>query len=325
MHLSRALATALVLLPCAAFADAPTLSWTRGAGADACPPRSFALAELESSAGVSLDRALAGRSLEVLVTRDEQGFAGSLFWRGADGALLVTRTLRAREGTCEEFSRAVITSALVALDTAVVPQGQAARPTAPVAPIAPAPAPAPEPAAGPGPTPARARMGDITLGGVLGIGWIPELAYGMQLQAEPLVYDRLRIGAVVTAIAEQQPLSIPNTGFSLVEFGVDVCGTLLRAPRVLEIAGCGSGRAGAVQSFSYSAAARTGGTQGSFALQAGFAFRMNPVGPLVVGFEPVLRWNASRYRLTSGDGTTELYSQGALGGSLVLRIGVHLP
>jgi hypothetical protein len=165
-------------------------------------------------------------------------------------------------------------------------------------------------------------MGDVMLGGVFAVRWLPGIGYGLQAVAEPLVYGRLRVALVATALSEQPVTSLPGVmaGLSAVDFGADGCWVLwAHARRWLEAAGCLGARAGVLQGSVYRGLTDQGGAHVSFAVEGGADLRSQPWGPLVLGLTCNGRVTVPRYSF----GDTDVTSLGAF--VTTLRVGTHFP
>jgi hypothetical protein len=162
------------------------------------------------------------------------------------------------------------------------------------------------------------------LGGVVTLGWLPGIGYGMQLVAEPIVSGRFRVLAFATALAETaQRFTGVTAGISAIEFGSDLCTTLLSAPRrLISAAVCGGARAGVVQTSVYTGLSNSGGASGSFAVELGAELRSNPLGPLMVALAVDGRLNVTRYQLDGADGKA-LFTQDLFGVVSILRLGLQ--
>lgn len=315
---------------------AGSFSWTRATGADTCPARERLLEELDRELARPLLTALEGRAVEAVITHAAAGWDVTLYWRAPDGTGAGTRQIHDDGATCEGAVRNTIVSIAVALAANAVDArpssppskvtGSTAPPPSPPTSTAPAlpppavPVPMPPTASGPGP-------GDVLLGGVVAVGWLPGVAYGVQLVAEPVVSGRMRATLTATALAETaQKLQGVSAGFAAVEFGADLCGVLLSHPqRWIEASACGGLRAGVVQAFVYSGPQNAGGGQGSFALEAGGELRSNPLGPLLLGLTFFGRVNATRYELAGSSAGAPVYTQDVGGFVTTLRLGMRFP
>ncbi len=293
-----------------------SFSWVRGAGADACPVREQVVTELDRALGRPLWAALEGRALEGVIVRAAAGWEVTLYWRAPDGTAAGTRRLHDDADGCDSALREVVTSVAVALGAdALDARSRAAPPDRPAAPT-PAPAPAAPPApippatpeapllaatiSAPGPSATTApHLGDVMLGGVVAAGWLPVGGYGMELVAEPLVYGRLRVALVATALSEQPWTSKSVTaGLTAVDFGADGCGVVWAHPRRwLDAAACLGARGGVIQASVYKGLTGAGGAAGSFAVQLGADLRSHPWGPLALGLSAGGRVTVPRYSL----------------------------
>lgn len=171
------------------------------------------------------------------------------------------------------------------------------------------------------------RTGGVMLGGVLAVGWLPDVGYGMQLVAEPVVSGRFRFTAVATTITDaEQRFGTVRAGFAAVEFGGDLCATLLSyEPLRMDASLCAGGRGGVVQAFVYNGLTNAGGASGTFALEAGGELRFNPVGPLLVGLTVNGRLNPSQYVLPGPTPDEPSFTQSLAGMVGTLRVGVRFP
>ncbi len=292
------------------------------------------VADLSSALGRPLEDALEGRALDVVVEHDADGWTASLYWRGADGAPAGTRVLRDASGSCDAIARSTRTSVLVALGADAI--DVAAGPSTPPSPspspspapitLAPSPSPPPPPITGvapPASTPAT--PGDVTIGGLLAIGWLPVTAYGLQLVAEPVVFGRLRVAIVASNIPEVAvSFGALQTGFAAAEFGADACGTVFHLASWVETVACAGARAGVVQAFVYNNAQIAGGAQGAFAAEVTGMLRLTPLGPAVVEIGAIGRVNFTQYALPRGAASMPpVYTQSIGAFVTMIRIGVH--
>lgn len=317
----------------------------RAAGADTCPARETIALELDRALGKPLATALDGRAVEGVITRGKNGWDVTLYWRAADGTAAGTREIHDETAGCDTVARSVVISITVALTASAVDApslGTTAPTVAPPPAQPPAPAPKPletkpilaappapveppsEPSSEDWPSSSRTHAGAVMLGGVVTLGWLPGLGYGMQLVAEPIVTGRFRVLALVTALAESaQRFPGVTAGLSAIEFGSDLCTTLLSAPRrLISAAVCGGARAGAVQTSVYTGLTNSGGARGSFAVELGAELRSNPLGPLMLAFSVNGRLNVTRYELDGADGKA-LFTQDLFGVVSVMRVGLQ--
>ncbi len=332
--------------PALAETPAGSFSWVRATGADTCPAREKVAAELDRALGKPLVDALEGRAVEGVIVRGKGGWDVTLYWRAADGTAAGTREIHDDSAGCDAVARSVVTSITVALTAGAVDArslGTAAPTVAPAPPPPPpvtskqlenkpstaaptasvdAGAPPPDPEAGA--PESRTHAGGVMLGGVVTLGWLPGIGYGMQLVAEPIVSGRFRIQALAAALAETaQRFPGVTAGVSAIEFGGDLCTTLLSHPRrLIAAAVCGGGRAGAIQTSVYSGLTNSGGSRGSFAVELGAELRSNPLGPVTVALSVNSRLNVTRYQLDDAAGKP-LFTQDLIGFVSSLRMGLQ--
>ncbi|MFO0587937.1 MAG: hypothetical protein U0441_10380 [Polyangiaceae bacterium] len=322
-----------------------SFSWVRAAGADACPSREELAAEIDRALGKPLLEALEGRAVEGVIAHGNKGWDVTLYWRAEDGSSAGTRTIHDDGPSCGVVARSVVTSITVAL-TADAVDARSRGAGEGVAPEAPKPAPAavtkplenkpiatsaPATTAAPvAPPPesgaivSRTHAGGVVLGGVVTVGWVPGIGYGMQLVAEPIVSGRFRITALATALAENaQRFTGVMAGISAIEFGSDLCATLLGQRRsLLSASVCGGARAGVMQTAVYTGLTNSGGSRGSFALEAGAELSSNPFGPLILGLSFAGRLHVTRYVLNGAD-NNPLFTQDLFGLVAALRVGLQ--
>ena len=321
-----------------------SFSWVRAAGADACPTREKLVAEIDKALGKPLAEALEGRAVEGVITHGTKGWDVTLYWRAPDGAPAGTREIHDESPGCAEVARGVVTSITVALVAGAVDapaRGTAAEvappppPTSATAapkplenkpPVAPSAAPvaSAEPAPEAAPLASRTHTGKVSLGGVVTVGWVPGVGYGMQLVAEPIVSGRFRVVTVATALAETaQRFPGVTAGISAIEFGSDLCATLLGGPRRILSAGvCGGARAGVLQTSVYTGLTNSGGARGSFAVELGGELQSNPFGPLILGLSMNARLNVAPYVLKGATGEA-VFTQDLFGFVGAFRAGLQ--
>lgn len=319
-------------------ADPGTFSWTRARGADECPSRARLLAELSTALGRPLEDALDGRALDAMVEHDGSGWTVSLFWRAIDGVPAGTRILHDSTPSCDAIVRTTRTSILIALgaNAVEVTAGSSSAPSlVSSSPSSHVPSPAPVGTASPSPSPPSVPSqsnesrpvapGDVSLGALLAVGWLPVPAYGVQLVAEPAVYGRLRIALVASTLAEVAAnFGSIQTGFAAAEFGVDACGMVFHLAPWVDTIACAGARAGVVQAFVYNNPQIAGGARGSFAAEVTAMLRLAPVGPAVVEIGAIGRANFTQYTLPIGTPTMPpLYTQSVGAFITTIRLGVH--
>lgn len=331
----------------ASAAPRGSFSWVRAEGADACPSREDLAVEIDRALGRPLADALEGRAVEGVITHGNKGWDVTLYWRAEDGSPAGTRTIHDDGPSCGAVARSVVTSITVALTAdavdarsrgasegvapeapkpaATTEQTQKPLETKPIATSAPTTTPAPV-----APPPessgflSRTHAGGVVLGGVVTVGWVPNIGYGMQLVAEPIVSGRFRITALATALAENaQRFTGVMAGISAIEFGSDLCATLLGQRRsLLSASVCGGARAGVMQTAVYTGLTNSGGSRGSFALEAGAELSSNPFGPLILGLSLNGRLHVTRYVLNGAD-NNPLFTQELFGLVAALRAGIQ--
>ena len=327
--LTASTASVLCAVTREAHADTGSFSWTRSRGADGCRSRARIAEELSAALGRPVESALDGRALDVVIEHGTEGWAVSLFWRGTDGTPAGTRVIHDTQPTCDAVTHTAVTSIVIALGADAVDAPSSAPPSPePVSSAPPIASPAPlPPLVVPHLTPPSTNfaLGDITLGGQLTVGWLPVPAYGVQLVAEPLVFGRLRIAVVASALAEvSATFGMVQTGFAAEEFGADACFVVWHIASWVDSMLCAGARAGVVQAFVYAGLMSSGGAQGSFALEAMSMVRLTPVGPAVVEIGTIGRANVTQYSLrASAPGSTPIWTQSLGAFTVTIRLGVH--
>lgn len=93
-----------------------SLSWVRGAGADACASARVVTREVERRLGRPVFELGAERSLEVQVTRAGAGFRGEVFVRDASGQIIGQRTLESADADCSALVEATVLALALVID-----------------------------------------------------------------------------------------------------------------------------------------------------------------------------------------------------------------
>ncbi|HZL18602.1 MAG TPA: hypothetical protein VFG23_12745, partial [Polyangia bacterium] len=125
------------------------LSWVRGDGAAGCPDAGFIEAQVAARLGDAPFRRPPTQFVEALVTRPAQTLLVAIAMRGADGALLGSRTLTSAADDCRSVANAAALTIAILIDPdALLRAAPPAPAPKPLAVTTPVPASAAAPAAG---------------------------------------------------------------------------------------------------------------------------------------------------------------------------------
>lgn len=183
------------------------LSWVRGDGAAGCPDAGFIEAQVAARLGDDPFQRPPTQFIEALVTRPAQALLVAIAMRGADGALLGSRTLTSAAEDCRSVANAAALTIAILIDPDALLRAPlpASAPTPPAA-TAPVPAPAAAPAPG-GPA------GRMTVGALGTWGLLPRAALGAALAATVDSGPRAAVG-VTGAFLPERRTAAPNDGFA---------------------------------------------------------------------------------------------------------------
>ena len=237
------------------------LSWVRGDGAAGCPDAGFIEAQVAARLGDAPFRRPPTQFVEALVTRPAQTLLVAIAMRGADGALLGSRTLTSAADDCRSVANAAALTIAILIDPdALLRAAPPAPAPKPLAVTTPVPASAAAPAAG-GPA------GRVTIGALGTWGLLPRAALGAALAATVDLGPWAAVG-VTGAFLPERRTAAPNDGFAfgLSNGEVDGCFVPLGRGRVgLRGELCAGLSAGILHAVVYTSTPLAPGERWSFA------------------------------------------------------------
>jgi hypothetical protein len=184
------------------------LSWVRGDGAAGCPDAGFIQAQVAARLGDDPFQRPPTQFIEALVTRPAQTLLVAIAMRGADGALLGSRTLTSAADDCRSVANAAALTIAILID----PDALLRAPPAPTSTLPTVAAPVPPPAAFTSPA-ASGPAGRVAIGAVGTWGLLPRAALGAALSATADLGRWAAVG-VTGAFLPERRTAAPSDGFA---------------------------------------------------------------------------------------------------------------
>ncbi|HVR18684.1 MAG TPA: hypothetical protein VMS65_03275 [Polyangiaceae bacterium] len=297
------------------------LSWTRAAGAEACPEASVIEADVTARLGESPFRPDAPGSIDVQITRERGEWSALIEERPDGGAPAGSRVVTSAAESCDSLALAV-GLAIALMIRARASEPVEAPPPVPVAAAVPPPAPPAPPCDVPN---ADAPHVATLVTAVAAFGVLPQAALGVSVNGRIPAGNHAWIALALTFLPEQHT-DEPSGDYAFGATWGELGGCYATSPGPVRFAGCAAALLGALHVVVADPVPLDTGAKLWGAASLGLRADFSPGKPwhLVGGVDGLARFVRHTYAVELGDTTETVFTEPRFAALVSAGIGVEL-